>query len=181
MKKNKRISCIIMSVIIVSAVMFLTTEYWGRGIIYPRFTYSLQPADRTQETELTLWTSRGINPFESEFNFTILAWSVPEKIRISSLAFSHDGKSREIAGNRELEIRESGWKRTGNGMYLNTNAVTDRPKICWSRYFKGKKKGDTFPLRLTLVYSLDNGPERRAVLDYTVTVTDYFYVHPLVF
>lgn len=170
-----------MSVIIVSAVLFLTTEYWGRGIIYPRYTYSLQPENKTPGQELTLWTSRGINPFESEFNFAVIAETPPENIRIGSLTLSYAGKTKEIAGNRELKTRESGWKKTGNGMYSNTNAVTDRPTICWSPIFKGKKTGDTFPLQLTLVYSLDNGPERRIVLDYTVTVADYFYVHPLVF
>lgn len=181
MKKNMKIFKVISAVIAVLALLFMTTEYWGRGILYPRFTYTLNRSGSGAEKEISVRTSRGMNPFKSEFTFDILTEKPAENIRIISFSFTYDGKTKGIVRDKSFPVRMQRWQETGAGLYENRNSILNPPEICWSRHFKGKKTGDTFPLQLTIVYSLDNGPEKKLVLDYTVSVSDYFYVHPLVF
>jgi len=68
-------------------------------------------------------------------------------------------------------VAQNGWYWLGEGVdFFNVN---------FEKIFEGKKPGDEFLFRLTLIYSLDDEPENTQVLEYNVTALKGKYEHLL--
>ncbi len=48
----------------------------------------------------------------------------------------------------------------------------------FEKIFKGKKTGDTFLIKLKLLYSFDEEEEKEQILEYNVVVTEGRYISP---
>ena len=142
------------------------------GILYPRIMYVFAPGYSIQGTGnegFFMGFSESSDPFKKDISMTLYTREAHKALFIKEIQFEWEHGEYQYAVNysRKLEMWDS------DGSYLQHIGIFDRPDgkaVNFGRLFKTKKAriGDTFGFQVTMIYSLDDGPEIKQVIPYQV-------------
>jgi len=115
----------------------------------------------------TFFFSQAGNSFTAYFVPTIFVDKPYNTLFVKEMKFEWESKT-------EILLKDTSFNMPVNS-YISQNdwywvcGIGDFYSVKFEKLFKGKKPGDEFIVKLTLVYSFDDEPEKIQVLEYEVT------------
>jgi len=122
----------------------------------------------------TIHIGQGANSFYHTFLIEMFVNKLYGVLHIKEMKYEWENNQGVFIKDTDFIISPSSYF-TQNGWYLTR--IRDNLRVNFEKIFTGKKPGDEFLFTITLVYSLDGGPENTQVLEYEVETRKGKYVY----
>ena len=169
----------LVALVVISVTVSGCGHPWLAGITYPKSFFKF-PSISVSDDESTcpqtftfMLNQSGSNVPEMEFLGKFFVNKQYNVLHIKELRYEWEGNRGILAKGQKIELWQELYVAEGDGYYyywIPNFVECDFFKCNFAKLFVGKEIGDVFRLRLELVYSFDDEPEKMQILEYNVKV-----------
>ena len=169
------------TVIIIALGISITSCDLFAGVLFPRIRFSFSQeggnppfgaekrlnAGAEYPQTFNFYFSRAGNSFKTYFDTVIFINKPYRVLHIKEMKYEWENNTGVFLEDRSFELSVINGVAQNGWYWLRIQS--DFFNVNFEKIFKGKKPGDKFLFRLTIIYSLDDELENTQVLEYNVT------------